>query len=337
MFHDLALIFIGYSIISSVLLGVVHLSGTIYSGMIKARVLGLLLLLNICALQVFHWIDLNDEINVWDIGLYSFLLFLTAPLFYFFSRSVLLPHRKEGYWKLISISPSILAYFFPGKMIFFVSFCFGTIYFSLLAYELYDARLKRKQFFGEMLSLLVLFLIAGITLLLGLLIPEKNQNQFLAGYSILIGLSFIPAMFLVIRYPDVVSVAREAVQLAYASSTLNSVNVDRKLEKMNALMLVDKIYMNENMSLSVLADHLELSSHQTSELINKKIGMGFSQYLRKFRIDEAKRLLIENRDSSVLSIALDIGFTSQSAFYTAFKEIEGETPGQFRKRSKHKQ
>ncbi|MGE8357156.1 MAG: helix-turn-helix domain-containing protein, partial [Microvirgula sp.] len=35
--------------------------------------------------------------------------------------------------------------------------------------------------------------------------------------------------------------------------------------------------------------------------------------------------------ASVLSVGLSVGFSSQSTFYEAFREIEGMTPGQFRK------
>jgi AraC-like DNA-binding protein len=41
-------------------------------------------------------------------------------------------------------------------------------------------------------------------------------------------------------------------------------------------------------------------------------------------------LLAEPR-ASVLSVGLSVGFTSQSNFYEAFREIEGSTPGQYRK------
>jgi AraC-like DNA-binding protein len=33
----------------------------------------------------------------------------------------------------------------------------------------------------------------------------------------------------------------------------------------------------------------------------------------------------------VLSVGLNVGFTSQSNFYEAFREVEGGTPGQYRK------
>ena len=42
------------------------------------------------------------------------------------------------------------------------------------------------------------------------------------------------------------------------------------------------------------------------------------------------RLLAEP-SASVLSVGLSVGFTSQSNFYEAFREIAGTTPGQFRK------
>jgi AraC-like DNA-binding protein len=46
----------------------------------------------------------------------------------------------------------------------------------------------------------------------------------------------------------------------------------------------------------------------------------------------AKTALCEEQSASVLSIGLCVGFTSQSNFYEAFREIEGSTPGQYRKR-----
>jgi AraC-like DNA-binding protein len=80
-----------------------------------------------------------------------------------------------------------------------------------------------------------------------------------------------------------------------------------------------------------VAAQLGLSTHQLSELVNHELAMGFSQLLRKYRVAEAKRMLQDEPEVSVLAIGLSVGFASQSNFYTAFKEIEGVTPGGFRK------
>jgi AraC-like DNA-binding protein len=91
------------------------------------------------------------------------------------------------------------------------------------------------------------------------------------------------------------------------------------------------VYVDPELSLAGLAGRLGLSSHQLSELVNSRLGKGFSRYLRERRVDAAKAMLLAEPKASVLSVGLSVGFTSQSNFYEAFREIEGSTPGQYRK------
>ena len=42
-----------------------------------------------------------------------------------------------------------------------------------------------------------------------------------------------------------------------------------------------------------MAELLGLSNHQLSELVNVKLGKGFSRYVREFRIDAAKAMLLD--------------------------------------------
>ena len=61
------------------------------------------------------------------------------------------------------------------------------------------------------------------------------------------------------------------------------------------------------------------------------MGKGFSRYLREQRSAAARHMLCAEPSASVLSVGLSVGFSSQSNFYEAFREIEGMTPGQYRK------
>lgn len=96
-------------------------------------------------------------------------------------------------------------------------------------------------------------------------------------------------------------------------------------------MSTDRIYMDSELSLPNLAESLALSPHQLSELLNTKLGKSFSRYVRELRVSAARNMLCNEPSASVLSVGLSVGFTSQSNFYEAFREIEGMTPGQFRK------
>ena len=96
-------------------------------------------------------------------------------------------------------------------------------------------------------------------------------------------------------------------------------------------MTVDQLFQNEELSLSMLAEQLKLTTHQLSELINTEFEYGFPRYVREHRIRQAKDLLLNEPNSSILAISMNVGFKSQSNFYTAFKEITGISPGQFRK------
>lgn len=94
----------------------------------------------------------------------------------------------------------------------------------------------------------------------------------------------------------------------------------------------EKLYTHENLSLTLLAEQLNLTSHQLSELINTEYQQGFSKFIRQYRVEEAKKMLLAEPNASVLSISLSVGFSSQSNFYTAFRDISGVAPGQYRKK-----
>ncbi|PJZ53466.1 helix-turn-helix domain-containing protein [Leptospira adleri] len=63
------------------------------------------------------------------------------------------------------------------------------------------------------------------------------------------------------------------------------------------------------------------------------MGKSFHVFVSGFRIEEAKQMLLEEKDRSVLSIGLAVGFNSYSAFLRSFIKSEGITPKKFRKKT----
>ena len=92
-------------------------------------------------------------------------------------------------------------------------------------------------------------------------------------------------------------------------------------------------YLDEECSLQQIAEDLEITPHQLSQLINEHLGVNFNAYINRFRIDAACKMLLEEKNRSVLSIAYAIGFNSKSSFYEAFSKNMGLTPKDFRKQN----
>jgi AraC-like DNA-binding protein len=99
---------------------------------------------------------------------------------------------------------------------------------------------------------------------------------------------------------------------------------------LDKLMKVDKLYRDDDISLKSLADQLSISRHQLSELIKNVYNTNFYGYINDWRIREAKILLVHEKERTILSIALDVGYNSKSTFNHSFKKTTGITPTEFR-------
>jgi len=124
----------------------------------------------------------------------------------------------------------------------------------------------------------------------------------------------------------------------YAKSGLSDQQLADHKIRLERIMRSQQAYLWSNLTLPKLADAIGCSANHLSQVINAGFGMSFFDYLNQYRIERAKSLLTQRdmRSSSILNIAFDVGFNSNSAFYAAFKKCVGQTPAQFRQSQVHK-
>ncbi|MCD6042819.1 MAG: AraC family transcriptional regulator [Burkholderiales bacterium] len=263
--------------------------------------------------------------------LYYRLGLFTAPsAFYFFARWAILPTESFRPLMLANLAP-ILLIFIPNQAISLpLLFAFGLGYSLWLGWVVYGLRDRRKQIRFEFLYFTVMAVLALMVLALGFAMPHIDDAWFYHLYTFAIGLGIAILLVALIANPNLIGDLAEAARAKYGASTLGGVDVDATLRKLEDLMTTRKLYAQEDLSLSSLATELGLSSHQLSELVNSRLNLGFSRYVRERRVEAAKQLLVSAPSQSILSVSLDTGFRSQSAFYAAFKEITGQSPGDFR-------
>ncbi len=88
-------------------------------------------------------------------------------------------------------------------------------------------------------------------------------------------------------------------------------------------------HLDEELSLTVLADIACLSPYHFSRSFKEAAGVGPQRYVIQRRVERAKRLMRQTHQPLAL-IALEAGFADQSHFTIAFRREIGVTPGRFR-------
>jgi AraC family transcriptional regulator len=87
----------------------------------------------------------------------------------------------------------------------------------------------------------------------------------------------------------------------------------------------------ENVSLSSLAEIVRLSPYHFVRSFKQSFGEPPHRYWTGRRVDRAKTLLANPRPS-ITQVALDVGFSTTSAFSATFRRVVGRTPTDYRRR-----
>ena len=95
------------------------------------------------------------------------------------------------------------------------------------------------------------------------------------------------------------------------------------------IQLIESTYDDATLSLSTVAQQLNISANYLSNIFSKKRGIPFKKYLQQYRLQQAEKLLLDTR-LSISEIALAVGFVDSNYFTKVFKEYFRLTPLKYR-------
>jgi AraC-like DNA-binding protein len=106
--------------------------------------------------------------------------------------------------------------------------------------------------------------------------------------------------------------------------------------QLSSLMEKDKLFLDNDLNLPTVAEKLGISIHEASFLINETAKDNFYNFINRYRVEEAKKLLTSPKmaELNILGIAFASGFNSKTTFNTTFKKIAGISPSQYSKKQK---
>ncbi len=120
----------------------------------------------------------------------------------------------------------------------------------------------------------------------------------------------------------------DTVAVKYQKSGLKDDAAEEYLDQLLVFMQEQKPYLQNELSIQELAEVVGIPKHHLSRVVNERLGKNFYDFINAYRVEEAKRLLLNPAFShyTTLAIALEAGFSSKATFNAVFKKQTGLTP-----------
>jgi AraC-like DNA-binding protein len=101
-----------------------------------------------------------------------------------------------------------------------------------------------------------------------------------------------------------------------------------RMEKLRKILAFIDGNFREDLRLESVASRFRLNASYFSDYFRKNVGITFSEYLARIRVQEAVKLMTEKGASST-DAAYECGFNNAASFYSTFKKITGKNPGEY--------
>ena len=228
----------------------------------------------------------------------------------------------------------------------FLDFAAMLLYLAFTFQLFYNYRNKIQQYFSNtyklelnwVLSFLILFsalfLYGFIQTIINVLITPLSYTQqwwlnlFMALITLYIGITGY--------FTDTTKLKK--LKFSFTPNTISIPQSDKskpiskeEIDLLKSHMENQKPYLNPDLNLSDLANELQMTRAQLSQVINSGFQKNFNDFVNSFRIKAFKEKLKQGKHKqlSLLGIAYDCGFNSNATFNRVFKKLTQSSPTEF--------
>lgn len=119
----------------------------------------------------------------------------------------------------------------------------------------------------------------------------------------------------------------------YQKSNLAKAHATLAAQQLVDLMKTKQLFLQSDLRQADLAEAVELSRHQLSEVLTQELETNYYDFVNRYRVEYAQQLLEADteRSKTMMAIAYEAGFNSKNAFNNAFKKFTSTTPSAYQK------
>ena len=296
----------------------------------------------------------------------SLTIYLYGPLIYFYFKRITLNYKFKK-WDLLHLLPTafILVLFIPVFLLPaqeklnimldvgsfdrrpYLLFTVSTKIISLVIYgylllRLYLKSKKKIALFTPALQswlrnmvVFVEFYVVSY-LVYGILIMQVQPHY---NFLFHIQVGAIATMVLYIGYnsylrPNMFAKDQKGlsqVKNKYKKSSLTPSFSKELKEKLIYLLENEKVYKKSNINLDYLAEKLDTTRHNASQVINENFNVSFFELINTYRIEETLEILKNDTEKrmNIIEVAYEVGFNNKVSFNKSFKKHLSQTPSQY--------
>lgn len=258
----------------------------------------------------------------------------------------------NGYFPLPEKAPIWMQYYAAPLAISGLVYCIWDLFLlrkhrkAIVTFFSFEEKIDLKWVTYVVYSYFILFVLSSI-LIFGTIHFQlfSIENAFaLVGITLslmLIAFGFYgfrqTAIFSNIETQNIQNVNLDSTEVETTSYTKSGLTEEKIVSHANQVsehMEQNKPYLQDDLTLSILAKQCNLSNVNLSQVLNQHFRLNFYDFVNQYRIEESKKMLLSSDydNLSVLGIAFNCGFKSKSSFNRYFKKYNEVSPSEFKEK-----
>ena len=292
-------------------------------------------------LYIDHWLYFSGVPSFAGEWSYKVVNLCVYPVYYAYLRA--LTRAKRTYEVPLLLLPALVVAVLD-PIDYFARICFAAqvVWVWYRGYRLLKQTVRRldntysddrSRLLHPMHILLQLF---GVTAAVSMVLNIIGREFFTNGLSVSIPAVVMTVLLYGLGYVAAhTTLPQETITSEEAQAQETTIEeTDALISRIATVLREQKLYASPDITIQDLAAAVHSNRTYVSQCINRRTGLSFSQYIARYRVENAQQILRENthitdHDAIVKAMTLS-GFSSDQTFYRVFKEITGETPLQYR-------